>query len=89
MSEPSKTITPDFSALMAERIDPDRDAKWFDECLLRLGELDAFRVLEGASFLEGTLRLKRGRVAFEWDADSDGPLFPFLLYVVQNGEVLP
>lgn len=49
---------------------------------------DLFVLFERASTLEGALRLARGVVRFEWDADSDGPLLPFLLDVVKNGEVL-
>lgn len=54
-----------------------------------MDQSDAFVVLAAASFLEGTLRLPRGRVHFEWDADTDGALLPFLAEMVKSGDALP
>lgn len=73
------------------------DRNTIDVFLATMGNLgiyaDAFVMLAGASYLEGTLRVPRFgetvSVGFEWDAETDGPLVDAIYETVTHGPKLP
>lgn len=79
----------DFLKSLYQRLDEPSALNLLDRLAVLVDRADMMILFERASFLEGTLRTKRGRIRFEWDGDEDGPLLPFLVDAIKNGEPLP